>query len=194
MRLAKLYAESGIDARLFLGAFHHLLTAVGERIVAAHPADGFQRFVSLKKVAFFDIALMVDTLIDAREAVIARQREAILELSTPVLEIADRLLLVPVIGVIDSERATQLADHLLVAIRNTRAKLVVIDVTGVPTMDTSVANRLMQASSAARLMGARAIIAGVSSHSAQALAALGVDATALEIAGDVRSALANASS
>jgi rsbT co-antagonist protein RsbR len=189
-RLAKIYADAGIDAHVFLGAFHQLMTALAEQVVAAFPAEGFRRFLSLKKIAFFDIGLMVDVLIEERERVIAQQREALIELSTPVLEIAERVLLLPLIGNIDGARARQLSDHLLNAVHAARAKLVVIDVTGVPTMDTSVANGLVQATGAARLMGARAIVAGISGPSAQALTALGVDVESFEIAGDLRSALA----
>ena len=194
VRLATMYAKAGLDVRLFLGAFHHLMAAVGRVIVDAFPADGFARFLSLKKIAFFDIGVMVDVIIDERERVITQQREAIRDLSTPVLVIEDRLLLSPIVGVIDSQRAHQLADSMLKAIRLHRAKAVVIDVTGVPLMDSQVANHLMKTANAARLMGARAIIAGISTESSIALVSVGVDGDTLDTAGDLRSALTMARS
>src|SRR4029078_3618891 len=85
------------------------------------------------------------------------------ELSTPVLQVRERLLILPIIGVLDSQRATQLTDPWLRGIRTNRAKVVVIDITGVPEIDTTVANHLVETVDASRLMGASVIITGLSS-------------------------------
>jgi anti-anti-sigma regulatory factor len=122
-----------------------------------------------------DIGLAVDTYIHARETTMRKQQEAIRELSTPVLQIRERLLLLPIIGVIDTHRARLITDGLLHSIRETRAKVVVMDVTGVATIDTRVANHLIQTVTAARLMGAQVIVTGLSSDVAQALVGLGLD-------------------
>src|SRR5437762_2518930 len=79
-----------------------------------------------------------------RERVIREQQEAIRELSTPVLPVRERLLILPIIGLIDAQRARQLTEQLLRAIRSNRAKVVVIDITGVPAMDANVANHLVR--------------------------------------------------
>ena len=105
----------------------------------------------------------------------ASSRTAIRELSTPVLQVRDRLLILPIIGVLDSPRARQLTEQLLGAIQANRAKVVVIDITGVATIDLTVANHLVQTVKASRLMGASAIITGLSSSIAQTLVDLGVD-------------------
>src|SRR5712691_11149714 len=91
--------------------------------------------------------------VQERERIIRQQQEAIRELSTPVLQVRDRLLILPIIGVIDPQRARQLTEQLLRAIRTNRAKVVVIDITGVAAIDSSVANHLVQAVDASRLMG-----------------------------------------
>jgi anti-anti-sigma regulatory factor len=122
-----------------------------------------------------DIGLAVDTYIHARETTMRKQQEAIRELSTPVLQIRERLLLLPIIGVIDTHRARLVTDGLLHSIRETRAKVVVMDVAGVATIDTRVANHLIQTVTAARLMGAQVIVTGLSSDVAQALVGLGLD-------------------
>jgi rsbT co-antagonist protein RsbR len=194
VRLGVLYAGVGIDVCVFLGAFHHLMRAVGVEIMRlfAETQVGFDVFMSLKKVAFFDIAIIVDVLIDQRERVIGAQQEAIRELSTPVIQIRDRLLILPIIGLIDSERAMQLTESLLQAIRSNRARVVVMDVTGVAAVDSKVANHLIQTVAAARLMGAFVIVTGLSADVAQALVALGVDLGRINTIGDLQGGLEEA--
>ena len=115
------------------------------------------------------------SFVEERERVIRQQQDAIRELSTPVLQVRERLLILPIIGVLDSQRATQLTDQLLRGIRTNRAKVVVIDITGVPEIDTSVANHLVQTVDASRLMGASVIITGLSSEIARTSVTIGVD-------------------
>ncbi|MBI4220804.1 MAG: GAF domain-containing protein, partial [Chloroflexi bacterium] len=119
---------------------------------------------------------------------IERQRAAdlIRELSTPVLPIGERLLLVPLVGQLYPQRAVQLMDHMLAAIRANRARVVVLDVTGVAFMDTYVAQRIVQTIEAARLLGAQVIITGLSSEVCQTLIGLGVDLSKLQTVGDLR--------
>src|SRR5690606_4113176 len=118
-----------------------------------------------------DIGIHTDVLLHERERTIGRQSEAIRELSVPVLQIRERLLLLPLIGIIDSHRAQLITENLLEAIRRTRAKGVVIDVTGVATIDSKVANHLVQTVTAARLMGAFAIVSGITADVAQSMVA-----------------------
>jgi rsbT co-antagonist protein RsbR len=195
LKLAMLYAQTGLDARLFLGAFHHLMRTIGFEVMkqsSNRAAEGFERFMSLKKIAFFDISLIVDALVFERERIIRVQQESLRELSTPVLQIRDRLLILPIIGVIDTQRARQVTESLLRAIRTHRAKVAVIDVTGVPIVDSRVANHLMQTVMAARLMGTLAIVTGLSAEVAQALVTLGVDLANVRTAGDLQGGLEEA--
>jgi anti-anti-sigma regulatory factor len=128
----------------------------------------------------------------AKEHIIVQQQEALRELSTPVLQVRDRLLLLPIIGLIDSFRARQLTEQLLRAIRTNRAKVIVIDITGVPAVDSKVANHLVQTVDAARLMGAIAIVTGLSADVAQSLVTLGVDLRMLHTVGDLQGGLEEA--
>ena len=134
---------------------------------ATRVAEGLNRLV--------DIAMshLGEAYLDAKEQIIVQQQEAIRELSVPVLQVRNHLLILPVVGMIDSTRARQLIENMLAAIRDHRAKGVVIDVTGVPVVDTAVANHLMQASEAARLMGAMVVVTGISAAMAQTLVGLG---------------------
>lgn len=195
LELGILYARAGLDTRIFLGAFHQLLRHIGGAVMKAFertPNEGFDDFMSLKKVAFFDIGLIVDILVFERERTIRQQQEAIRELSTPVLQIRGRLLLLPIVGVIDTRRARLITESLLRSIRANRAKVVVMDVTGVATIDSKVANHLLQTVTAARLMGARVIVTGLSADVAQSLAALGIELTRLNTVGDLQGGLEEA--
>ena len=132
------------------------------------------------------------SFVDERERVIRQQQDAILELSTPVLPVRERLLILPIIGVLDSERAKQLTVQLLNGIRTHRAKVVVIDITGVPTIDQTVANHLVQTVDASRLMGADVIITGLSPDIAQTLVTIGVDLSKMDTVGDLQGGLEEA--
>src|SRR6266550_4744510 len=130
--------------------------------------------------------------VQERERVIRQQQEAIRELSTPVLQVRERLLILPIIGVIDPQRARQLTEQLLRAIRANRAKVVVIDVTGVAAMDSGVANHLVQTVEASRLLGATVIVTGLSAEIAQTLVTIGVDLGKMNTVGDLQGGIEQA--
>ncbi len=132
------------------------------------------------------------SFVEERERVIRQQQDAIRELSTPVLPVRERLLILPIIGVLDSERARQLTEQLLGGIRTHRAKVVVIDITGAPDVDATVANHLVQTVDASRLMGASVIITGLSPTIAQTLVTLGVDLSKIRTIGDLQGGLEEA--
>jgi rsbT co-antagonist protein RsbR len=111
----------------------------------------------------------------AREEVIARQQRELLELSTPVVQLWDDILAVPLVGTLDSERTQLVMENLLQKIVDTGAAIAIIDITGVPTVDTLVAQHLIKTVSATRLMGADCIISGIRPQIAQTIVHLGVD-------------------
>ncbi len=113
----------------------------------------------------------------SREAIIARQQEELLELSTPVVELWDGILALPLIGTLDSARTQVVMESLLQKIIDTGSALAIIDITGVPTVDTLVAQHLLKTVAAARLMGADCIISGIRPQIAQTIVHLGVDLT-----------------
>ena len=132
------------------------------------------------------------SFVQERERVIRQQADAIRELSTPVLQVRERLLILPIIGVLDDQRADQLTEQLLGGIRRHRAKVVVIDITGVPEITAEVANHLVQAVDASRLMGAGVIITGLSPDIAQTLVTIGVDLTKMNTVGDLQGGIEEA--
>jgi rsbT co-antagonist protein RsbR len=156
-------------------------------------AEHLNRVLDSYEPAANRIAVTVGvSFVEERERVIHEQQEAMRELSTPVLQIRDRLLILPIIGVLDSARARQLTEQLLAAIRDKRATVVVIDITGVATIDRTVANHLVQTVEASRLMGASTILTGLSSEIAQTLVDLGVDLGMMKTVGDLQGGLEEA--
>jgi rsbT co-antagonist protein RsbR len=132
------------------------------------------------------------SFVEERERIIRQQQDSLRELSTPVLQVRERLLILPIIGVLDKERAHQLTDQLLRAIRAHRARVVVIDITGVPDVDESVADHLVKTVDASRLMGAGVIITGLSSEIAQTLVTIGVDLSKMNTVGDLQGGIEEA--
>lgn len=195
LRIGAVHERVGLPVKAYLGMYNFYLRAVASHLADAYVSDpqkAWTAFHSLMKLTFLDIGLAIDTYIASSEQTIREQREAIQELPTPVLPFRDGMLLVPVIGLISSERARQLTEQLLMAIRNNRAKAVVIDVTGVQAVDSRVANHIVQTVEAARLMGATAIIAGVSPEIAQTMVTLGIDLGRMMTVGDLQSGIEEA--
>ncbi|MCA0961489.1 STAS domain-containing protein [Salipiger bermudensis] len=148
--------------------------------------------------------LMVTRLVDAfaiytneifigeRDQIIERQRQEMLELSTPVVELWDRVLTLPLIGTLDSARAQEVMENLLQTILERQAEVVIMDITGVGTVDTQVAQHLLRAAAAVRLMGAECIISGISPMIAQTMVQLGIDVGTVSTRSSIRTALSDA--
>ena len=132
----------------------------------------------------------VDAFQKAREAVIHRQQEELLELSTPVVKLWDGVLALPMIGTLDSARTQIVMESLLQRIVETGAEIAILDITGVPTVDTLVAQHLLKTVTAIRLMGADCIISGVRPQIAQTIVHLGVDLQGITTKATLADALA----
>jgi rsbT co-antagonist protein RsbR len=185
----------GVDTDEVLGIVLLLRDVLARSLFENYQSDPalLDRILDAYEPAANRIAVTVGvSFVEERERVIREQQEAIRELSTPVLQVRDRLLILPIIGGLDSQRARQLTEQLLGAIQRHRAKVVVIDITGVATIDLTVANHLVQTVEAARLMGASAIITGLSSRIAQTLVDLGVDLSMMRTVGDLQGGLEEA--
>ena len=124
----------------------------------------------------------------SREQIIRRQQQEIMELSTPVVKLWDGVVAVPLIGTLDSERTQVVMENMLEMIVATESSVAIIDITGVPTVDTLVAQHLMKTVAAAKLMGAECIISGIRPQIAQTIVQLGIELTGIE----TRSSLADA--
>jgi len=155
--------------------------------------DKLNRILDAYEPAANRIAITVAVgFVQERERIIREQEEAIRELSTPVLQVRERLLILPMIGVIDPQRARQLTEQLLQGIRTNRAKVIVIDITGVAAMDSNVANHLVLTVEASRLLGATVIVTGLSPEIANTLVNIGVDLGKMKTVGDLQGGIEEA--
>lgn len=147
-----------------------------ELMIAARLIDAFALYTT-------------EVFIEARERVIERQRAEMIELSSPVVELWKGILALPLIGALDSARAQEVMENLLEAIVRRQAEIVIVDITGVRTVDTQVAQHLLRTAAAVRLMGAECIISGISPTIAQTMVQLGVDVGEVRTRSSIRDAL-----
>lgn len=137
-------------------------------------------------------ALSFETYVEGREEIIRRQSQQLMEQSTPVVRLWRQVLAVPLIGTLDTARTQVVMENLLQAIQDHEALVAIIDITGVPTVDTAVAQHLMQTVNAVRLMGADCVISGVRPSIAQTIAQLGIDLSTILTRATLADALAAA--
>ena len=185
----------GVEAHEVVGIVLLLRDVLARSLFEKYQADftKLDRILDAYEPAANRIANTVAVgFVQERERVIRQQQEAIRELSTPVLQVRERLLILPIIGVIDPQRARQLTEQLLRGIRTNRAKVVVIDITGVAAMDATVANHLVQTVEASRLLGATVIVTGLSPEIAQTLVTIGVDLGKMNTVGDLQGGIEQA--
>jgi rsbT co-antagonist protein RsbR len=159
----------------FVFSLKHPLFGLIRRVFGDDPEGGLQKIrevnLLLDKLGLYTTELYQKS----REEMIARQHEELLELSTPVVQLWGGILALPLIGTLDSARTQIVMQNLLEAIVRTGADIAIIDITGVPTVDTLVAQHLLKTVAAARLMGADCIISGIRPQIAQTIVHLGVD-------------------
>jgi rsbT co-antagonist protein RsbR len=185
----------GVETHEVLGVVLLLRDVLARSLFEKYQQDSglLNRVLDVYEPAANRIAVTVGvSFVQERERVIRQQQSAIRELSTPVLKVREQLLILPIIGALDTARARQLTEQLLKGIRDNRAKVVVIDITGVPSIDMTVANHLVQAVRASGLMGARVIITGLSADIAQTLVGLGVDLSMMQSVGDLQGGIEEA--
>lgn len=180
--------RSGVSPTFYMGAYSHFIKRVCQlvRETSEDSEATLETILSLSKVASCHKALTLEAFASAREETIEDRERQLSELPTPVLRLREGLLLVPVVGTLDTHRARLLTIQMLEAIRDMNARAVVLDITGVAAVDSAVANHLMQTMTAARLMGADAVLTGITAEVAQALVKIGVTGETLNPAGSLQ--------
>lgn len=133
---------------------------------------------------------VMQAFVDSREAVVAAQHEELLELSVPVLTVWKGVLALPLVGTLDSARAQIVMETLLERVAQTRASVVILDITGVPTVDTLVAQHLIKTTTAAQLMGTRCVLSGIRPQIAQTMVQLGIEMEGMATTATLADALA----
>jgi anti-anti-sigma factor len=189
------YAKMGVSYSAWLELIRRYADVLPAYLLGAYKDDEerlLSSIASMHEALYIAVEGIGQAYLDAKQNVIRNQEEAIRELSTPVLQVRERLLIVPVIGIVDTQRARQITESMLKSIRSSRARAVVMDITGVPMVDSKVANHLVQSVEAARLMGTTVIITGLSPEIAQTLVTLGADLPDVLTYGDLQTGLEEA--
>ena len=173
--LARTRARQGFSPTEAAVGVFALREVVLEMLESKGELEGYRLFAELSRFVDDMGLFMLDTYARAREAVIAEQSAALLELSTPVVRLWEGIVSLPLVGTLDSARTQVVMERLLEALVSTGSDHAIIDITGVPAVDTQVAQHLLKTVMAARLLGAECIISGVRPQIAQTVVGLGID-------------------
>ena len=180
LRVGEAHERIGLAPRWYLGAYRRYLQLMHDRLFADFPvAEARAAFDSVQRLVCFDVALAIDTYLAASLDAVGRHQAAIRELSTPVIRVHHGILLLPLVGAIDSVRAQQVMDTVLLRVVEEKAKCIIIDIAGVSVVDTKVADNLVKTTASVRLLGAQTILTGISAQVARTIVQLGVDISAM---------------
>ncbi len=171
-------AQQGSQVREVLQGFNIGMDVATERIAAQLDLDALLWWWRRRnELSFEGGAAFSEALLTAREQIIEHQLAQLQALSTPIVPIYSGVLVLPLIGSLDARRASEMTEALLEAITSYQADQVIIDITGVPVVDTDVAQYLLQATRATRLLGSQVILVGIGAYIAQTIVQLGLDLT-----------------
>ncbi|URM92080.1 STAS domain-containing protein [Streptomyces sp. MRC013] len=190
LRRARAGASPTATSLAVLSLKEALLTAVQH--TTRDSAELFSAAILINRLLDAAGVLSFETYVEGREEVIQRQSRQLLEVSTPVVRLWRHVLAVPLIGTLDTARTQVVMESLLQAIQDNEAQVAIIDITGVPAVDTAVAQHLMHTVNAVRLMGADCVISGIRPPIAQTIAQLGIDLSTILTRATLADALAAA--
>jgi rsbT co-antagonist protein RsbR len=181
LRVGAAHERIGMPPKWYIGAYRKYLSLIFEKITADMPdrAAATAAYESVQKLVAFDMSIAIDAYIAANLETLGRHQAAIRELSTPVIRVHDRVLLLPLIGAIDSHRAQQVMETVLLRVIEEKARVIIIDIAGVPVVDTKVADHLLKTTAAVRLVGAKTILTGITAQVARTIVQLGVDISSM---------------
>ena len=171
------HARIGLSLHAYLAAMNLSLKLVTETLYerGLKDDDYATKVRAVTKLVHFDTAIVADAFMMRGNKIIAEQNEALMEMSTPVTSLWQGVLLLPIVGIIDSRRAQDIMNAMLEMIEQTRAKVSILDISGVGVVDTAVANHLIKITKATKLMGCETTISGISPAIANTMVELGID-------------------
>src|SRR5262245_3303948 len=193
-QVGAVHARIGLPLPVYFSAMNFTLNFFTETVYGGSASDGEDTTTvrAITKLVHLDTALVVETYARLTNEKITAQSQARMEMSTPVTAIWEDILLLPVVGIIDSQRAQNIMNAMLAKIAETRSRMFILDISGVGVVDTAVANHFIKMTMATRLMGCACTISGVSPAIAQTLVELGIDVGEINTTSTLRDALEDA--
>jgi rsbT co-antagonist protein RsbR len=181
LRVGAAHEKIGLAPKWYVGAYRRYMQLMLERLAEDLPnvAELRDAMGAIQKIVYFDMALAIDTYLAAHAETVRRHQQAIRELSTPVIRVYEGVLLMPLVGAIDSLRASQIMESVLSRVADDQARVIILDIAGVAVVDTKVADNLVKTTAAVRLLGAEVILTGISAQVARTMVQLGVDLSAM---------------
>jgi len=185
------HAQLQIDPRHYLSAMTHAFTLWTGELAPEGLSDAERRaaVASVQRVIAMEAALVVDTYNRRTQEIINQQSRALIDMSTPIAALSDGVLMLPIVGILDSRRAQDIMRRMLEQVGEKQAVAFILDISGVAVVDTAVANHLIRMTKAARLMGCEAIVSGVSAQVAETVVELGIDVGEMKTTGNLKDAL-----
>jgi rsbT co-antagonist protein RsbR len=193
-RLGETHARIGLPLTTYFAGMNIFLELYFELMKKSNMKadDLMASYESISKLVHLDTGVVVETYNKLISETLTSQARSLMEMSTPVTQIWSGILLLPIVGLIDSKRAADVMHAILAKISETQARIFILDISGVGVIDTAVANHLFKITRATRLMGCECTISGVSPTIAQTIVDLGIDVSEVNTTATMRDALADA--
>jgi rsbT co-antagonist protein RsbR len=186
--IGAVHARIDLPNDIYLAGVSKAVSLLGDRLGKLAPQDAVAMVTALRKCAYVETYYVLDEISRIQREKIAQHSRAVMEVSTPVTPIWEGILLLPLLGIIDSARTQDIMNKSLSKIAELRAKVFVLDISGVGALDTAVANQLIKITKATRLMGCEAIISGISPAIARTVVELGVNVGEVKTTATLRDA------
>jgi rsbT co-antagonist protein RsbR len=182
LRVGAVHEIIGMPVKWYMGAYRSYLRLIHKEMSEYYCHDQqkiIPKLESVSKMIFFDMALAIDSYMASHVETMTRHQAAIRELSTPAISIHSGILLLPIIGTVDTQRAKQIMETALTMVVSKQAKILIIDIAGVAVVDTKVADHLIQTTASVKLLGATTILTGITASVAKTVVQLGVDISSM---------------
>jgi rsbT co-antagonist protein RsbR len=200
VRIGAVHARIGLPLKTYLSALNKTITVYTDEVYpeALEEKDGLDEATlqkalgGIRKLANMESTVVGQTFVDLRNQAIAERTKSLMAMSTPVTQIWEGILMLPLVGIIDSKRAQDIMNAMLDKIAETQARNFILDISGVAVVDTAVANHLIKITKATDLMGCATVISGISPAIAQTIVDLGIEVGKVQTTATMRDALSTA--
>ena len=175
--IGRVHAQIGLPPQAYIAAMNFSYTLWSEQLYddSLSAGEHVRACRALAKLMNLEATVVMETFVERSNQVIADQSRALLEMSTPVAALWDGILMLPIVGIVDSQRAQDIMNRMLERVAKTQSRAFILDISGVAVVDTAVANHLIKMTKATRLMGCECVISGISPGVAQTMVELGIE-------------------